>query len=559
MLLTEATFVVLDTETTGLHPDTGRLIEVGAVKARHKDVLDKFTCLINPMRGIPRYVTRLTGISGNLVAHAHTAEQALPPLVEFLSGAVLVMHNERFDLGFLKAEMERAGMEPLNNDTVCTIRLARRVLSGLRSRSLRSLVAYYGIERTIAHRALPDAMATLHVFWHLLKRLAAEHNVNTVEELLRFQRRRYSSTGDLPRHVTLLRETTLPAVPKTPGVYFMRDSRGRLLYIGKASVLARRVRSYFTGIPGKDPTTRRLVQSVREVTWTETRTELAAILLEHRLRKELVPPFNRADKGASKRRFSAPPFLRIGKGTADRRLTVVRHIQDDGARYYGPFRTVRQAETIVKAVFEVYGEHSAHAAQNHLASLRSSHLGGRLVPAGPMEACAFLEQGSPELEAELETLMKAAAQATHFERAAKIRDWMLKLSSLERKRFVTGQSVYDRNAVIVVPRGGTWEVHLVRHGLPVEELAAASPLKEDDIPPLKTELMRLLAAPHVRPARYSVPESDAIRLLAMWLHRHRQIARVIAWDQDVNPEEVATSVLDTMKEDAAPAPSLLQN
>ena len=546
MHVDKATFIAVDTETTGLRADVERLIEVAAVKVCGGCVVDSFAELINPVQPIPARITRITGIGDHMLAHARTAEQVLPDFVEFLGTAVLVLHNERFDLNFINAELERSGLPPLANQTVCTLRLARRLLRGLPSKSLTSLKGHFGIEGDNAHRALTDATVTYEVFRHLNALLESQHGLCTVDELLRFQRRTYRKTGSVPKNVRMLRETVLPTVPQSPGVYFMYGKNGKILYIGKAKNLARRVRSYFAGTEGKDRWTQQLVRAVHAISYTEMKTELAAILTEHRLRKEHQPPFNRADRGASAKRFSAPPFLRIGAGPVDRRLTVVHHIQDDGAQYFGPFSSEQQARTIVEAFFAMYGEGSATGDDGRFSSLRSAHVGGTLTWQGHAEAHAFLQAPCSKILQELESGMQAASHALDFERAVQYRDWLTVLTNLSRKRFVTGESVYDRNAVILVPAPSATELHFVRHGLPVGELVVAYPLRSSGTSAVRSHVMKHFSDRHVRPGRYTVQQSDQIRLLACWLYRQRKVVTVMPWDTEMDSAAFAADIAAAM-------------
>ena len=542
MLLDDATFVAVDTETTGLRSSRDRIIEVAAVKARKGKVVDRFVTLINPMEPIPTRITRITGINSHMVTHAPLACEVLPTFVEFLGDAVVVMHNVRFDLSFINAELKRAGLSPLANETVCTVRLARRLLRGLPSKSLASLKAYFGIEVDAAHRALPDAIASFEILLHLIARLKTERDLNTVGALIRFQRRTYRKTGGTPKNIQALRETVLHTVPHSPGVYFFRDKAGKLLYIGKAKDLARRVRSYFAGTEGKDQWTRQLVQAVHSATWTETKTELAAMLLELRLRKEHQPPFNRADKSTSNKRFSAPPFLRIGTCHTDRRITVVRHIRDDGAEYFGPFSSDKRADTIAKAFFAVYGERRRPTLEGQFASLRSAHLGGTLTAHGLAEARAFLRAPRAEVLLRLEKLMTEASHALDFERAAEYRNWLGVLMDLSRKRFVDGEPVHDRNAVIVVPHATATEVHFVRFGLPVDEMVVSNPIRPAEVAVVHVHVAKHFFGGTARPRRYTFQESDEIRLLSAWLHREQSTVTVIPWDRKTEPAAFAREI-----------------
>ncbi|MDE3052657.1 MAG: 3'-5' exoribonuclease [Gemmatimonadota bacterium] len=162
-------YVVVDVETTGTSPQRGdRITEIAAVVVREGRVDETFHSLINPERPIPRYITQLTGISWAMVKDAPRFSEVSARLRALLADHVFVAHNAPFDWGFVSMEMDRAGHEPLDNERLCTVRLARRLLSHLPRRSLDHVTAHYGIAIEDRHRALGDALATAKVFARLL-------------------------------------------------------------------------------------------------------------------------------------------------------------------------------------------------------------------------------------------------------------------------------------------------------------------------------------------------------------------------------------------------------
>jgi DNA polymerase III epsilon subunit family exonuclease len=159
--LSEQEWVVVDVETTGGSPGHGdRIIEIGAVRVVGGRLADRYVTLVNPRRPLPPPITSLTGILERDVARAPTFEQIVPELTEVLSGRVFVGHNASFDWRFLCAEMERSSGQTLVGRRLCTLRLARRLLSHVPSRALGALAHHCGIDMEVHHRALDDAVAT---------------------------------------------------------------------------------------------------------------------------------------------------------------------------------------------------------------------------------------------------------------------------------------------------------------------------------------------------------------------------------------------------------------
>jgi DNA polymerase III epsilon subunit family exonuclease len=157
--LREVTFVVVDLETTGGSPATEAITEIGAVKVRGGQVLGEFATLVDPGRTIPPQITMLTGITNAMVYDAPRISSVLPAFLEFARGSVLVAHNARFDVGFLRAACARQQVPWPGPAVVDTVRLARKVLPRAEAPSVRlsALAALLGARTRPDHRALTDA------------------------------------------------------------------------------------------------------------------------------------------------------------------------------------------------------------------------------------------------------------------------------------------------------------------------------------------------------------------------------------------------------------------
>lgn len=164
----EIPFVVVDVETTGGRPPGDRVIEIGAVRVRAGRIEGEWTSLVDPGRGIPPFVSRLTGIANSAVAGAPRFERVADEFLEFLGGGAFVAHNARFDWRFVNAELLRARGGRLTNARLCTVRLARRLLPHVKRRNLDALAWLFGIEIEGRHRALPDARGTARLLLELL-------------------------------------------------------------------------------------------------------------------------------------------------------------------------------------------------------------------------------------------------------------------------------------------------------------------------------------------------------------------------------------------------------
>ncbi|MGZ4612149.1 MAG: DEDD exonuclease domain-containing protein [Kineosporiaceae bacterium] len=338
--LREATFVVVDLETTGGPAEDCGITEIGAVKVRGGEVLGEFQTLLDPGAPIPPLVAVLTGITDRLVTGAPLLEAVLPAFLEFAGGAVLVAHNAPYDTGFLKAACARVGLPWPDPPVLDTARLARHVVAGdeVPNHKLGTLAAVFRSPVTPDHRALTDARATVHVLHALMERVG-NLGVQSLEELTAYSSR-------VPPE-TRRKRTLASGLPHAPGVYVFLDARDRPLYVGRSVDIAARVRSYFTAAETRARMAEMvaLAQTVRPIVCA---TPLEAAVRELRLIAEHAPPYNRRSRfphrsGWVKLTVEAFP-----------RLSVVRRVLPDGASYIGPFTGAGQAELAVAALHETY-------------------------------------------------------------------------------------------------------------------------------------------------------------------------------------------------------------
>jgi DNA polymerase-3 subunit epsilon len=550
MHVSDATFVVTDTETTGTSADENRIIELGAVKVRDGEVVDRFRHLINPQRSVPGRITKLTGITTGMVFEAPTIDEVMPDYLDFLADGILTAHNLSFDKGFLDAELGRMGNEGLSNETLCTVRLARRLLPGLDSKGLSRLVQFYDIDVDGRHRALGDAEATSIVLRRLLNQLAFEHEIASVEGLLAFQHRQYQKVRDTPSHLKAIREETLPDVPDEPGVYALTNSSGTALYVGKAKQLSDRLRSHFTAVESKGARKRKMLQKVRDVDWETTGTELEAILRESRLIKTKKPRYNRAQ-----RRYYNRPFIRLNATHEYPTISWTRTLKDDGAEYYGPVRNTERAEMVVDVVSRFFRLRECDDERLHL---------GRRCLYADMDRCtapcetedpdayreavrrvrAFLTGQDRSVLDRLRERMREAAEEHDFEKAAEFRDTVEPLERILERQQVAAAPVRQHHAVLV-HRGddaASVDALFVRFGRFVESVACAVPLPSEQRATLLERCRTHFDPEADPPSDFSKRATDEVRLLAHWTNAHRDELSVVRWGPGREPEAMVAAI-----------------
>ena len=159
----DTTYCVLDLETTGLSFRTEKITEVGIMKVKNGEVIDEFSCFVNPEKPIPQKVVEVTNITDDMVKDAETIDKVFPKILEFVGDSVLVAHNADFDIGFLKYNASQLGYE-LNNTYVDTLRLAKSLFPDFKKYKLGFIADKLGIVVEVAHRALDDVDTTVKVF-----------------------------------------------------------------------------------------------------------------------------------------------------------------------------------------------------------------------------------------------------------------------------------------------------------------------------------------------------------------------------------------------------------
>jgi DNA polymerase III subunit epsilon len=339
--LERAEYVVFDLETTGTRPGESRIVELGAVRLSGLKPVGRMQRLVDPGVALPPAITMLTGITPAHLRGRPRIESVIGEFLRFSAGAVLVAHNARFDVGFVDAELRRLRGGRLAAPVIDTVALARRLIGDRLPRmALATLAERFDTEVRPCHRALPDAEATAEVLLRLLG-LAQERGAATVGEVIGLcapARRRASGRRGLAS-----------GVPTGPGVYLFRDATERVLYVGKATDLRARVRSYFTGRALRSQV-ERAVEAAARVETRPLGSEFEAALLELELIDRMRPPAN--TRGADPDRAC---YLVLTLSEAVPRLRISARPGGPGDVTAGPLRSRRQAEAVAASVRETFG------------------------------------------------------------------------------------------------------------------------------------------------------------------------------------------------------------
>lgn len=437
--LREVTFCVLDFETTGGNRNDDMITEIGVVKVRGGECLGRFHTLINPGRAIPPRITVLTGLSDAIVSRAPRLETVLGSLMDFLGDAIFVAHNASFDLGFLRAALDRDGRDEYHPRVVDTAALARRLVRDeVPNCRLSTLASRFRLDHAPSHRALDDALATTDLL-HLLIERAAGLGVMGLDDLV--------SLSKLAGHPQASKLSMTTNLPRSPGVYMFCGNRGEVLYVGKATNLRQRVRSYF----GREDRRRigAMLREMQQIRHLELPDPLSAEVIESRLIARMLPRYNRVGKRASKY-----CYIKLDDESLWPRLAIVKRPSPTG-RHLGPLPSRSQAALVVEALQSVLPLRRC-----------STRLGARFEPPVDAVSCSSAQVGACQcpcagdadrrsydaaveaarrafsghigpIETHLVMRMRELASAQRFEEAALVRDRLAALgTAIRRQRLV---------------------------------------------------------------------------------------------------------------------------
>jgi DNA polymerase-3 subunit epsilon len=416
------TFCVIDLETTGGSADLCGITEIGAVKLRGGECIGTFQTLVNPGCAIPPEITILTGITHSMVLPAPRIEAVLPSLLEFIGDSVIVGHNVRFDLSFVQAALERDQRPKLTNRSVDTVALARRLVRNeVPNCKLGTLARHLRLDHQPSHRALDDALATGDLL-HLLIERAGGLGVTGLDDLL--------SLPTMAGHASAQKLRLTDDLPRSPGVYLFRNARGDVLYVGKATNLRARVRSYFSG-----DDRRKIGSLLRETASIDHIVHphpLSAAVHEIRLIHEHMPGYNRQLKD-----WGRYVYVKLTLGEQFPRLSIVKDVRDDNGLYLGPLKSRSSAQRVIDAIHtsiplrRCAGRIGKRALRD--APCTAAQLGVSMCPCAggvdPDDYRVIVERAVRGLTVEPDLLLEplgerltALAKEERFEEAADVRD-----------------------------------------------------------------------------------------------------------------------------------------
>jgi DNA polymerase-3 subunit epsilon len=276
-------YAIVDIETTGGHSHANGITEIAIIIHDGKKVVNRYETLVNPGVKIPDFISTLTGISQEMVWSAPPFSVVASEIYELLKNNIFIAHNVNFDYSFVKHHLANAGYNLLTKK-LCTVRLARKIIPGKTSYNLGKLCQQIGIKINARHRAMGDCEATAELFSLLLSQDTDNH-INTALK-------KNSKEQCLPPNV---HKTDFEALPQTPGIYYFHDQKDKVVYVGKAVNIKKRVLSHFSNNSGSKQK-QNFLRDIYKITCKPCGTELMALLTEVVEIKHLWPIHNRSLK-----------------------------------------------------------------------------------------------------------------------------------------------------------------------------------------------------------------------------------------------------------------------
>lgn len=276
-------YAVVDIETTGGYASNHGITEIAIHIHDGIAVIERFETLINPFQYIPPAIQSLTGITNEMVADAPEFRTVAETIFDLLQDKIFVAHNVNFDYSFIHHHLSACGYS-LNVKKLCTVRLSRKLFPGLASYSLGKLCAALAIPLNNHHRAGGDTAATA----ILLGKLLAKDQ----EEIISTTLKKSSKEQTLPPH---LQKESIDQLPQVPGVYYFKDQKGKVIYVGKAKNIKKRVCTHFIG-NSTSQQRQSFLKDIHHIDFEVCGTELMAFILEASEIKKLWPENNSAMK-----------------------------------------------------------------------------------------------------------------------------------------------------------------------------------------------------------------------------------------------------------------------
>jgi DNA polymerase III subunit epsilon len=549
-------YLVIDVETTGAHAVNNRLIDIACVTNTGGELVSQFNSLIKPHQFIPPFIANMTGISNEMVYNAPECADVLIKLKDILvqPDSVFVAHNLQFDWGFVRASFERCEIEFPQIFRLCTLKLARRLLRKDIKKNVGSLAEYFGIKVTNRHRALGDALATAKILTELLEIAEDEHGATDLQDIIALQNKPIKNFV-APSATFKRLEQKLEQLPECPGVYYFSDSKEKILYVGKAKSLKERVSAYFQFGNVTSKKISQMLKKAYNLNWTTYESELEALINESREIKSHTPEFNTLDKV-----YRSYPFIKLTSYEKFPIIEITRKIEEDGAEYFGPFRSSYNVDNIINSIKKQFkvrlcnneielNSNKKPCFYYHIQRCDSPCSGKMSYDSYKTEIekiRLYLSGYSDGIIKRLETTMNNLSEDLEFEKAAKIKSQITELRKLFERKQLVPTSINSNNFIMLLPsdaqdrivqvffiKGGKFEISYT--------IGRKAPIDEQTI-----MIKNLYFNDSKSNLSYDEKDINDIKIINSWIYKQRETSHFV-YIQDKSKSEVIKEFSDTLR------------
>ncbi|MDQ3142410.1 MAG: exonuclease domain-containing protein [Bacteroidota bacterium] len=330
-------FAIIDIETTGGSYLNDKITEIAIIIVENGAIIDRFESLVNPQRSIPYEITRITGITDDMVSGAPNFYEIAKDIVTLTESCIFVAHNVHFDYGFIRREFEQLGYSYYRKK-LCTVQLSKKHYPGLRSYSLGSLINFLGIDVEQRHRAMQDALATSTLFLKMFQEGQKNNSISKhVREIVK-----------QVKYPSISLAESVESLPESCGIYYMRDLERQPVYIGKSTNIRERIIQHFASPDKKNAL---MIQRVKSIDYLETGSELMALLMESTEIKKYKPEINKALRNS---RSSHLIIKKINKsGYAQLDVIATKHLKDE-YEIISQFANAKSAKSYISYLIQQY-------------------------------------------------------------------------------------------------------------------------------------------------------------------------------------------------------------
>ncbi len=301
-------YAILDIETTGGKFNEEGITEIAIHKFDGHQIVDQFISLVNPEKEIQEFVVKLTGINNKMLRNAPKFYEVAKRIVEITKDCTIIAHNAEFDYRILRTEFKRLGYD-FKRNTLCTVILSKKMIPEAPSHSLGKLCKFIGIPMSDRHRANGDALATVQLFKLLLEK--------DVEKSIIQNSIKYHDSREVKQRFIKI----LDKIPEKPGVFYVHNQDGKIIFIGRGKNIKQEVNKLFLKTTSK---ALQIIKRVSDVSYEETGNILFTRLKYYDELEKIKPKYNIIrKKKITDKNFNHDNLLIIDKGRIPEENAVI--------------------------------------------------------------------------------------------------------------------------------------------------------------------------------------------------------------------------------------------